>query len=38
MQPRHMGENINPFASGYVLPRHLTPEPQRRHLGQRFEL
>ncbi|XP_059352999.1 dual specificity mitogen-activated protein kinase kinase hemipterous-like isoform X1 [Daphnia carinata] len=38
LQPRHMGENVNPFSSGYVLPRHLTPEPQRRSFSQRFEL
>uniref|UniRef100_A0A0P5B026 Dual specificity mitogen-activated protein kinase kinase 7 n=1 Tax=Daphnia magna TaxID=35525 RepID=A0A0P5B026_9CRUS len=38
LHPRHMGENVNPFSSGYVLPRHLTPEPQRRSFSQRFEL
>ena len=35
-----IGTSSNPFCPppGYVLPRHLTPEPQRRNLGQRFEL
>ena len=39
LQPRHMAnDNFNSFTAGFVLPRHLTPEPQRRNIGQRFEL
>ncbi len=39
LQPRHMsGAENNPFAMTGFLPRHLTPEPQRRTFSQRFEL
>lgn len=36
LQPRHLNENVHSF--NYGLPRHLTPEPQRRTFSQRFEL